>query len=242
VLVQQELATLARRLVRGEPAQTPADFDPSNGVTPDGPRYGPGASSGTLIGGPPARPYGRLDRATIAWQGGPQGLDRPVDRAFVTAERRVGKRWVKVDDDLGQAMLWKVDDSGRYDAEWEIPLSTPMGRYRLVVTANRYRVESAPFFIEGAKTVKVVEVPAPAGRVAVALEYPDAIRDVDLTDRPKRASGGTVVFRVGKKKVTVRRKGSTFSVPAPAGTPVSVARKAARDSYGNFNGEAVKLR
>src|SRR5829696_1410519 len=135
VLVQQELATLARRLVRGEPAQSPAEFDPTNGVTPDGAPYGPGASEGKLIGGPPAKPYGRLDRATIAWQGGPKGLDRPVDRAFITAERKVGKRWVAYDSDLGLSMLWKVDDNGRYDAQWEIPLETPMGMYRFVVTA-----------------------------------------------------------------------------------------------------------
>ena len=242
VLVQQELATLARRLVRGEPAQSPADFDPTNGVSPDGPRYGPGASSATLIAGPEAKPFGRLDRATLSWQGGPGGLDRPVDRPFISAERRVGRRWVKVDDDLGLAMLWKVDQNGRYDSQWEIPLNAPMGTYHLVVTANRYRLESPEFKVEGAQTLKLVEVPAPAGRVAVALEYPDAIRDVDLTDRPKRAIGGTVVFRVGKRKVRVRRHGSTFSVAAPAGKPISVRRKGALDSYGNFNGNALTLR
>ena len=241
-LLRQELATLAGRLVRGEPAQPAAEFDPTNGVKPDGPPYGSGAESGTLIGGPPARPYGRLDRATIAWQGGPQGLDRPLDRPFITAERRVGRRWVRVDDDLGLSMLWKVDGGGRHDAFWEIPLDAPMGRYRLVVTAKRYRLESPPFFVEGAQTLRLVEVPAPAGRVAVALEYPDAVRDVDLTSRPRRASGGVITFRVGNRKVRVRRSGSTFSVPAPAGTPVTVARKGARDRYGNFNGASLKVR
>ena len=241
-LLRQELSTLAGRLARGEAAQPAAEFDPTNGVTPDGPQYGSGAASGTLVGGPPARPYGRLDRATVAWQGGPQGLDRPVDKPFLTAERRVGRRWVRVDDDLGLAMLWKVDGGGRYDAQWEIPLDAPMGRYRFVITAKRYRLVFESFFVEGAKTMKVVEVPAPAGRVAVALEYPEAVRDVDLTSRPKRASGGTVVFRVGNRNVRVRRSGSTFSVPAPAGTPVTIARKGARDRYGNFNGDAAKLR
>src|SRR3954447_21169185 len=242
VLVEQELATLARRLVRGEPAQAPADFDPTNGVKPDGAPYGPGAAEGKFIGGPPAKPYGRLDRATIAWQGGPKGLDRPVDGAFITAERKVGKRWVAYESDLGLSFLWRVDDNGRYDAQWEIPLSTPMGTYRLVVTAKRYRVESQPFQIEGAQTPNLVELPAPAGRVAVALEYPDAIRDVDTTSRPKRATGGTVVFRVGNRNVKVKRNGSTWSVAAPAGTPVSVARKGARDRWGNFDGNALKLR
>jgi hypothetical protein len=241
-LIRQELATLAGRLVRGEPAQPAAEFDPTNGVVPDGAPYGEGAPSATLIGGPPARPYGRLDRATVAWQGGPQGLDRPVDRAFITAERRVGRRWRRVDDDLGLSMLWKVEDTGRHDAQWEIPLDAPMGIYRLVVTAKRYRLESPQFVVEGGAMMNVVEVPAPAGRVAVALEYPGAERDVDLTHRPDRATGGTVVFRVGNRNVRVRRSGSTFSVAAPAGTPVSIARGRARDRHGNFNREAVKLR
>jgi hypothetical protein len=241
-LIRQEMATLAGRLVRGEPAQPAAEFDPTNGVAPDGPAYGDGAPSGTLIGGPPARPYGRLDRATVAWQGGPQGLDRPVDRPFITAQRRVGRRWVRVDDDLGLAMLWKVEDSGRHDAQWEIPLGAPMGVYRFLITAKRYRLESPQFVVEGGAMLTPVEVPAPAGRVAVALRYPDAVRDVDLTSRPARATGGTVVFRVGRRNVRVRRSGSTFSVAAPAGTPVSIARGRARDRYGNFNREAVKLR
>jgi hypothetical protein len=241
-LVQAELATLSGHLVRGEPAQPAADFDPTNGVTPDGPAYGDGAAGGTLIGGPPAKPYGRLDRATLAWQGGPQGLDRPVDKPFITAELQVGRRWVRVDDDLGMSMLWKVDDAGRYDAQWEIPLDAPLGTYRLVVTAKRYRLTSAPFLVEGAASLKAVELPAPAGRVAVALEYPDAIRDVDLTARPKRATEGVVRFRVGSKTVRVRRRGSIFSVPAPAGVPVTIARGGARDGYGNFNGASVTVR
>jgi hypothetical protein len=78
--------------------------------------------------------------------------------------------------------------------------------------------------------------------VAVVLEYPDAIRDVDLTARPKRATGGVVRFRVGRKTVRVRRRGQVFSVPAPAGAPVSIEPGAARDSFGNFNGARFELR
>jgi len=240
-LVQQELATLARRLVRGEPAQPAAEFDPTNGVRPDGPPYGAGAEDGRLIAGPAAS-YGRLERATISWQGGPKGLDRPVDGAFITAQRRVGRRWRRADDDLGLAMLWKVDDSGRYDAQWAIPRDAPLGTYRFVITAKRYRIESAPFEVGAAGKLGVVAIAAPAGRLAVELRYPDAVRDVDLTYRPPRATGGTVVFRVGDRDVAVRRKGATFSVAAPSGTPVSVPRGAARDRFGNFNGEALTLR
>jgi hypothetical protein len=86
-------------------------------------------------------------------------------------------------------------------------------------------------------------VPAPAGRVAVALEYPQPVRDVDLTDRPRRASGGVVRFRVGDRSVRVRRGRSTqFSVPAPAGVPVTVEPGAGRDAYDNYNRDPFKLR
>jgi hypothetical protein len=149
---------------------------------------------------------------------------------------------VRVDDDLGMSMLWKVDDSGRYDAQWEIPLDAPVGTYRLVVTAKRYRVESPQFVVEGAAALTLVEVPAPPGRVTVALQYPDAVRDVDLTARPKRVNGGIVRFRVGNRIVQVLSGADTFSAAAPPGVPVSVDRGGARDAWGNFNGAPLTLR
>jgi hypothetical protein len=212
-------------------------------VQPNGPVYGNGAASGRFIGSTPAKAYGRLDRATIAWQGGPQGLDRPLDRAFISAQRRVGRRWRTVDTDLGLGMLWKVDANGRHDAQWEIPLWAPKGIYRLVVTAKRYRIESHRFRVQGAITLRAVPVPTRSGRVAVRIDYPAAKRDIDLTSRPASANGGSVVFRVGNRNVRVKkRRGTTFSVRAPAGRAVSIARGRARDRYGNWNAAAVRLR
>ena len=83
-----EHAKLAGALVRGEPAPEPyTDFDPTYGVVPDGSPYPDGAGAGTITA-QPAPAYSRLDQAELAWQGGPEGLDRPVDRAFVTAQRQ----------------------------------------------------------------------------------------------------------------------------------------------------------
>jgi neutral ceramidase len=75
-LVKEELARLAGTLVRGEPAPQAVPFDPTNGVRPDGPLYGDGAASGALTA-QPAAAYPRLGHALLAWQGAPQGLDRP---------------------------------------------------------------------------------------------------------------------------------------------------------------------
>ncbi len=164
-----------------------------------------GAATGAITA-QPASGYGRLQRATLAWNGGPQGLDRPVDRAFVSAQRRKGRRWITQDSDLGLAMLWKVDANGRHSVAWEIPLDVPRGTYRFVVTAKRYRLTSRTFRVRGNGALQVVRVPARPGRVAVGLQYPGAKRDVDLTHRPQFARGGVVRFRVGNRTVRVRRK------------------------------------
>ena len=94
----------------------------------------------------------------------------------------------------------------------------------------------------GSSALKVTRVDAPAGRYTVALAYPAAVRDVDLTYRPRFADGGQVRFRVGAKTVTVKRKSSLyFTVNAPAGTPVTVAPLAARDRHNNGNGAGVQF-
>ena len=239
-LLKEGLAALAGTLARGEPAPAPADFDPTNGVRPDGPAYGSGAADGSITEQP--GDVSRLGHATIAWQGGPQGLDRPVDRAFVIVQRRRRDRWKRFDSDLGLAMLWEVDDSGLHRAKWEVPRDAPRGAYRFVIQAKRYRLVSNPFTVADSSALTVREVPAAAGQLAVVLEYPAARRDIDLTWRPERAAGGAVQFNVNGQPVRVtRRRAGTFTVDAPAGTPVSVEPGRASDRFGNTNSQAVTL-
>ena len=242
-LMTQELARLAGPLVRGEPAPPAAEFDPTNGVVPNGPVYGNGAESGSIID-QPGPSYVRLGHAAISWQGGPDGLDRPLDKPFVIAERRVGKKWVPYADDLGLAMLWRADGQGRHDAFWEVPRFTPVGTYRFVIQAKRYRLVSREFRVEPARTLTVRQVPAPHGYSAVVLEYPEAIRDVDITTRPKFADGGAVTFRVGSRRVRVTRTRDDvdFTVRVSGGQPVFVDAGAAADRHGNVNGGGLALK
>ena len=179
----------------------------------------------------------RLDRVTFSWRGGPRGLDRPLDRAFISAQRlnRQGG-WVTVADDLGVQVLWTVDSSGVYRAVWQVPLDAPPGRYRLLISANRYQLASGTFSVTPSGALAVRQVAAGPGEVAVMLAYPPALLaselDTDLTDRPPDASGGVAVFAVGHRTVTVRvRSGGRFAIRAPAGTHVRVL--SARDEYGN---------
>lgn len=243
LVVQEELAKLAGRLARGEPAQEAMEFDSTNGVKPDGEPYGQGAEQGRLLE-QPGGSYERLQEATLAWQGGPQGLDRPVDRPFLTAERRAGRRWVRAADDLGLAMLWQVDSEGRHDAKWEIPLDQRPGTYRFVVTAKRYRLVSNAFRVTRTDDLELVVAPSTNETdLAVSLRYPEAVRDVDLTSRPRNAGGGRVVFTVGSRRVRVsERRATVFAVRAPAGRRIAVADGAARDRYGNVAAKGISLR
>jgi hypothetical protein len=235
-LLKQELAELARRLVRGEPAQAAYPLDATNGVSPNGPPYERGAASGTITE-QPAPVVRRFEQAAFGWRGGPYGLDRPLGRAFVVVQRRSEGRWRSVDSDLGLGMLWKVDGEGAYRALWELPRDAATGRHRLQVRAKRYRLTSRSFRVGPARTLTVRALGAPAGRVAVALDYPAAVRDRDLRHRPPSASGGVVHFQVGDRTVIVRqRRGTVFAVDAPSGTAVSVPAGAARDRHGNVNG------
>ena len=235
VLLQEQLAELGRRLVRGLPAQPAYPFDPTNGVEPNGAPYPAGDVSPGLSDQPAPR-YRRLQRATIGWKGSPLGLDRPLDRAFLSAERLTRRGWRPAATDLGLQFLWRVDQSGEYTAQWEIPHTAPRGTYRLVVSANRYRLVSRSFRVTRSVQLAV----RPTGS-AVSLLYPAARENVDITFKPTEARGGVVHFRVGSRTVTRRvERGSPFLIPA--GSPVTVPAGAAADRYGNVNGRAVTLR
>ena len=221
-LIKDDLTTLAGDIARGAAAPAPVSFDPRNGLFPDFTPYDAGAASGKVAAQPAN--VRRLRRASFAWQGGVRGLDRPLDRAFVSVQRLRGKRWRAVTDDLGLEILWRVDDNGRYSAEWQVPLSAATGRYRFVVTARRYRLRSKPFRVSPSRALTV----HPLGGGRLTLDYPPIDPMADLTARPAHANGGTVL-------TVRRRRGAVFTLPP--GT--RIAAGAARDRYGNMNGTAA---
>ncbi len=225
-LLKVELADLTKRLVEGRPSPAPYDADPRNGVPADAPPFDPGGRDGSEIEQPAGR-LARLDRATFAWRGGPRGLDRPLDRAFVGVERQVRGRWRRLTDDLGLQILWRVDGDA-YRAEWEIPLDAPRGTYRFRVTANRYEIVSDGFAVVPATSLEpVVE----GGRVR--LLYPPG----ELTFRPRAARRLAATFAVGGRSV---RRSAFGAVAIPAGAQ-RIAAGAAHDAYGNTSGRELVL-
>ena len=230
-LVKEQLADLARRLASGEPAPEPFAADPRNGVSADAEPFGNGAESATPLE-QPAATVPRLVRARFAWQGGTRGLDRPLDRAFVVVERRIRSRWRPYADDLGLQIAWRLDDEGRYLAEWEVPLDAPRGVYRIRVAANRYELVSGLFRVVASTALEPV---VQDGRVRLLYPVPDPVND--LTWRPVAARRLSAVFRVGERRV---RRSGFDAVAIPEGA-ARIGDGEARDVYGNTSGTELVI-
>jgi neutral ceramidase len=231
--LQEQLVGLGKLMDDGRPAPEPYALDPSYGVKPDGAPYPAGADHGTALSQPPAQ-VERLGHPAFTWQGGPSGHDLAADRAFVSAQRRDRRgRWHTVDTDLGLDFVWRVDDQGRYDATWEVPLTVRAGTYRFRVTAARYALSSHAFRVVPATSLMPVVRDG-----AVRLTYPEPVVNVDLTARPAAANGGRVMYVVGGVRHTIHhRRGTAFAVPAGATIPA----RGARDRFGNRSAQDVTV-
>ena len=247
------LADLAGRLGSGAPPPPAYPFDPTRGLRPDGPGYPAGAPAGRITRQP--RAAARLRRAELRWRGGADGLDRPLDRAFVTVQRLGPGGWTSVDDDRGLRILWRVDDDRPAGArDPRAPLGAPRhatgpggrrrselrpGRYRFVVSATRYRLVSRSFRVLPSRALRVTARRGAGGGVQLVLRYPAPVPERDLTARPRRASGGAIRVLVGGRPRTLRIPGSgRVSI---RGSGLTVERGAARDAYGNTNARTLRV-
>ena len=229
-LLVEETARLARSMAEGRPAPAPYPFDPTNGLEADHTPFSTGPDTAQVR----SQPEGvtRLGRATFVWEGGPRGVDRRLDRAFVTVQRRDPDGWTRVSDDRGTALAWDVEGDeavplgpryvkqatvGTYRARWEVPLDSRPGNHRFVVTAKRYRLASRPFEVRRGRVLEAQPVRVQRGRAAFVLTYPEARPYDDLTYRPQAASSGVAVVRVDGQRTRVpARPGGVFVVEAPA--------------------------
>jgi neutral ceramidase len=230
LVLRDTLVQLARRLVSGQPAPAPYPYDPNQGVHVAAASYGDGAGHGTITDEPSDAE--RLAHATFTWNGGANGIDRPVDRAFVTVERLVARRWVAYTDDLGLQIAWQSDANGHYTASWEPPLSAPAGTYRFVVTAKRHTLTSRSFAVAPAHTLTLTVVGGD-----VELRYPVARENQDWDYRPSVATGGEVAFVVDGRLLVERPP-----FPVPPGASVVIPAGGARDQWANVNGQQLVIR
>jgi len=232
IFIKEHLATLVRAIVDRKPAPQPDPFDPRNGVVDDAAPYGRGAATGKATVQPDATR--RLRHASFGWAGGQRGLDRPLDHAFVSVQRRARGRWRGAGSDLGLRILWKVDGAGHYRARWEPSQTAPLGRYRFRVTANSYGLRSHGFRLRRAVNLDPRLVALDSGRAVVELRYPVAVENRDLAWRPGRASIAAVRLRNGHN-ARVAIAGRRAVITGRPGTKIGIPARGIRDRYGNRN-------
>jgi neutral ceramidase len=195
LVLQSTLVELAKDVISGQPAPTPYPYDPNDGVHNTSATYSPGASTATATSQPTAAVH--LGHTAFGWTGGANGIDRPVDRGFVTIQRVVKRRWVGVSNDLGMTILWSSDANGNYVAHWEVPLTAPAGRYRFLITAKSYRLISHTFTV----TPGAILTPHVSG-TTVTLATPS--RSCSMTGptgrstRPAAPSGSSSMVGAGR--------------------------------------------
>jgi neutral ceramidase len=234
LVLEDTLTTLAKDVISGQPAPAPYAYDPNDGVHDTGTGYGPGASSAMATGQPGAAVH--LGHTAFSWTGGANGIDRPADRAFVTIQRQVKRRWIYAADDLGMTIEWSSDANGHYAARWEVPLTSAPGRYRFLITAKAYRLISRPFRVRDGAILS----PHVFARM-VTLGYPQPYLLNDWTYRPLIAAGGRIRFLVnGRPRIVRERRSGSFTIPR--GQNVSIPAHGARDRYGATNPVAITLR
>jgi neutral ceramidase len=239
--LEQLLLGLVRRLGTGQPVPAPYPFDPRNGVSADASPF-PTGTSAASISAQPSR-SARFSRASFSWTGAPRGYDRRLDGAFVTVRRFGSKGWTPVTDDLGLQVMWRVDDSGKYTAWWQVPLDAPAGRYDFLVTANHYRLTSRAFEVVKASSLVVTEGSDRAGNVTFTLHYRKPVVNEDLIWWPALVDGATVHVSVDGRPVTViRTHGSTFAIPGSSDARrVVLTPGGAADRYGNTNASGAVI-
>ncbi len=254
ILLVEQTVELARTLASGRSAPAAYPFDPTNGLEPDPTPFPRGAGEATILAQPDA--VRRLQRSRFEWKGGARGTDRPLDRAFVTVQRRAGSSWRPVADDRGMTLAWSVEgneavplgpgyvkeaNEGRYAASWEVPGDARPGRYRFVVTAKRYRIASRTFGVARSRALRIEPVRARAGRAAFTLAYPEAVPYDDLTYRPAVASRARAVVRVaGQRRVLRADRNGLFELRAEQGAHIKVIR--ASDAWSNASRRQVRFR
>src|SRR5205085_665580 len=146
--------------------------------------------------------------------------------------------------DLGLNILWTVDQNGVYRARWEVPLGEATGKYRFVVTANRYRLTSRSFTVRPSRALTALAVPGgvelryPPAQSHEAVGEPPGDVTADLTNRPSKALSGKASFVSNGRKLTVKAgRDGLFKLPRGA----ALKPGAVEDRYGNANGNGLTL-
>ena len=164
------------------------------------------------------------------------GVDRPVDKPFVTLERMVRGHWRTSDTDLGLAFIWR-EEGGDYTARYEMPADEPLGLHRLRVQSATYDLQSRPFAVHRSRGLKLRGVLRRGKRLVVVAQNPLPDPERAILWRSTVPTGGKAVLRVGKRRLIARWRARRLAWIAKAprrarrGRQVTVVRL--KDAYGN---------
>ena len=209
---------------------------------------GDGGSSGAIMQQPAPR-VARMTVARVAWNGGADGKDRPLDRAFIILERSSGGMWRAVTSDLSPGFEWRFDStSSTYSAVYDVAPDFPLGTYRFTITSARYTLHSRAFQVVPSDALSVLGVTAKHTGDSTILSFvaanPAPDPDVNLWDRARAPSGGTIAFTVaGRSGVAVfdgRRWFARVAGDLSTGT-VTVVAGGLRDRWGNTSSSPEAL-
>ena len=236
------LADLAGRLARGaRGARALPVRSRRAGCGPTARPYPAGARARPDRRASRARPR-RLGARRVRWRGGADGPDRPLDRAVrVRCSAAPRRGWRTVDDDLGLRILWRVDDDRpqelghpvlRAGAARHLPRlrgsrrrQAPAGPLPLRGHApRRYRLASRPFRSAPARCGSHGHARARRGARPLALRYPAAVPERDLTIRPAPGREGrpSPLLVGGRRRVLRARRGRARFYCAPGRRAVRV--------------------
>ena len=109
-----------------------------------------------------------------------------------------------------------------------------------MITANRYRLRSKGFALRRSTALEARLVRSGGSTAVIDLRYPAPIENRDLTWRPRSAPGKRAELRIGHRRVALKPRGDDrFRVKGRAGRKVVLPAGAARDRYGNRNGNRL---
>lgn len=259
-LMREVLADLARRLRRARSNPEPAARLEPPAKRPSEIDQGDGGAPGKLVGEPPevARRMNVLD---VSWTGGPNGLDRPLDRPFIELQRLgagPGKRSrprpirrpsrhraVRADSDLGLNFLWRFQSPGnRYTARYDVPPDLRPGAYRFRVSSRRYELSTRRFDVRPSNRLIVRGARARGRRIAFFAQNPAPDPERNIRIRRPEPTGGVLRFRYEgeSQRARYRRGAWRATLPQRAKGEVTVPRHGLRDGLGNRSGARSRLR
>ncbi|HEV2686521.1 MAG TPA: neutral/alkaline non-lysosomal ceramidase N-terminal domain-containing protein [Actinomycetota bacterium] len=246
-LLIQAHGDLTDRLMHRKP--DPAPEGTLSAPRIDGPPTltGDGGAPGAITG-QPAQRVARMNVVTVAWNGGADGKDRPLDRAFITLERlSSGSKWRAATSDLDPGFEWRSQGSA-YSASFDVAPEFSLGTYRFTIASARYTLRSRPFEVVPSEALSVLGVTARRSGSSTILSFiaanpaPDPI--LNFWDRSRSPSGGAIAFvfhgHAGRAAFQGGKWVARVTGDARSGV-VAIPPHGVLDRWGNMSGPGTTL-